>query len=368
MIALKTCSKAKKPSCTLWTGDAEAWQALLAGTSLQLAIVISFQLLFVSFNISSAQEVVLRDLSIISSVAVKSVDDEHLSLTDGQQLTWDKILQARVDPVWQKQVNQRINKFGGPLYRLKHRLSQNNIRGAYQIAKEWHENAEQQFVGNEANFLVSRAVMLGRIRAGERELALEPMLKALILQQDCSQEFLDSVPNLIFASDELKTGICKDLLPIWNSREESKAQLNRLIAGFDLDGLTSKWPGLTVYLSSMAVRARQRELANGWNAVMRRVPELRGWQQVLGSNLSQTPLSILIRDSKGLLRVSTMYWWATDQEQLASKADRVLTLLKIVANYGTEYPDLSKMALANAIELTEDPEIKRVISKAMQPN
>ncbi len=317
-------------------------------------------------NATSAQEIVLRDLSIISSVAVKSVDDEYLSLTDGQNLTWDRVLKSRVDPVWQKQVDERVRRIGLPLFRLKHRLQRADIRGAFDIANQWYENNEQQFVGDEANFLVARAIMLGRIRTGDREKALKPMLQALMLQQNCSQEFVASIPGQSFSDEELRSGICEDFLPIWNSTESSRSELGKLSTEFELDKLVSKWPGVAVYLSSLAVHAGQRERADNWNAAMSRVPGLRGWQQVLGTNLSQTPLSILIRNTSGQLRVSAMYWWSVDPEQLASKADRVLTLLKIVSNYGSEFPELSKMSLAKAIELSDDPEVKRALQTGVR--
>ena len=213
-------------------------------------------------------------------------------------------------------------------------------------------------------FLVSRAVMLGRIEAGQAERALEPAVRALLLQQKCSRAFLDSFPGLAFADNEFKTTICQDLSPVWSSAEECSKQLNKIGEKFDLDDLVIEWPGLAVYFSSMAVHARQRERMIVWSPAMGAIPELRPWQRILGSNFSRVPLSVLTRDTKGSLRVSTMYWWATAEDQQASKADRVLTLLKIVANYNEQFPALSKMALAHAIELSDDPKIKQALKQS----
>jgi len=102
-----------------------------------------------------------------------------------------------------------------------------------------------------------------------------------------------------------------------------------------------------------------------WNSAMGDVAEFRPWQRMLGANLSRSPLSNLIRDTEGPLRVSTMYWWATAEDQQASKADRVLTLLKIVANYKEEFPALSKMALADAVRMTEDEEESEILQSAI---
>ena len=308
-----------------------------------------------------AQEIVLRELTRISGVSVQEVNDEFLSLSDGTKLTWDQVLQARVDSVWQKKLDQRLEKFGLPLYRLKHRLRQENFVGASEIANRWYEQPEQTFAGAEANFLVCRAVMLGRIAAGKRETVMEPMIRALLLQQDCSPSFLNAFKDLRFSDSEFKTQLCDDLPPVWTSAEGCAIELNRLDDGFDLEELTDRWPGVAVYLSSMAIHARQRERMQPWNSSMGRVAEFRPWQRMMNSSLSRTPLSILVRNTEGALRVSTMYWWATAEDQQAPKADRVLTLLKIVANYREEFPALSKLSLQQAIELTDDSKERELL-------
>ena len=292
---------------------------------------------------------------------VQAVGDEFLTLTDGRKLTWDRVLQARVDSVWQKPVEQRIETFGLPLYRLKHRLQRRNIRGAFEIAQPWYQNESQTFAGPEANFLVSRAMMLGRIDRGQRQQAIEPMLRALVLQQSCSREFLVSLPDVAFSKDQFKTGISDDLLPVWSSAEQSDKELKRISSEFDLDDLAKKWPGLGVYFSALAIDANQRQRTTNWNSAMGDVPQLRPWQRILGSRFSETPLSILIRDTEGATRVSAMYWWATAADQQAAKSERLLTLLKVVANYGQQYPALSKLALSKAVELTDAEEVRNIL-------
>jgi len=336
----------------------------LRNHSLALRACICFLVAFNSCSIL-AQEIVLRDLTRISNIRITSVDDASLNLADGKQLSWDQILQARVDPVSQNLVDSRIEKFGLPLYRLKHRLRQKNFAGAFEIAQQWYDNDEQKFSGSEANFLVCRSVMLGRIGRAENGLAIEPMVRAIELQEKCSSEFLTSIPGLAFSKSELKTELCNQLLPVWGSAEETVSQLNDLEAKLDLKTLTQKWPGLAVYLSSMTVHARQRERMTQWNSAMGSVPELRSWQRVLNSDLSQTPLSILLRDTEGPMRVSTMYLWATAEDQKAAKSERVLTLLKIAANYQDEFPALAKESLARAVELTDDPKERAAIEQAL---
>ena len=308
-----------------------------------------------------AQEIVLRDLSRITNVSVASATDESLTLSDGKQLSWDNVLQVRVDPVWQKPVDERIAKFGLPLYRLKHRLRQQNHDGAFEIARDWYENDQNKFAGADANFLVSRSIMLGRIARGENGKAMEAMIRAMELQDQCSPKLLDSIPGIRFEKNELKTQLCKQLLPVWGTADEARSQLSKLDDEFDLKDLVQKWPGLAVYLSSMAIHSRQRERMTEWNAAMGKVPQFRPWQRVLNSDLSRAPLSRLIDGAEGSLRVTTMYWWATAEDQQAAKPERVLTLLKIVANYQDQFPSLAKESLGKAVELTDDPDEKAAL-------
>lgn len=312
-------------------------------------------------NSSTAQEIVLRDLTRITSTPITSATDESLNLSNGQKLSWDTILQARVDTVWQKPVDERIEKFGLPLYRLKHRLQQQNFDGAFEIARDWYDNDQNVFVGTSANFLVCRSVMLGHINRSENAKAVEAMIRALQLQQQCSTEFLDSIPGVTLDENELATKLCDELLPVWSSADEARNQLGKLDAQFDLKELVQKWPGLAVYLSSMAVESGQRERLTEWNSAMSKVPNLRPWQRILSSDLSRTSLSSLIRDTEGPRRVTTMYWWATAKGQRAAKPERVITLLKIVANYQDQFPTLAKESLARAVELTDDPDQKAAL-------
>ena len=337
------------------------WRGSGSLNQCNFSMILAFILIHCLASQINAQEIILRDLTQITDAKITSVDDESLQLADGKQLSWDAILQARVDPVWQNLVDSRIEKYGLPLYRLKHRLRQKNFAGAFEIARQWYDSDQQKFSGIEANFLVCRSVMLGRIGRGENALAIEPMIRAIELQEECSPEFLNSNPDLAFSKSELKTELCNQLLPVWGSVEQTVSQLNQLESQFDLQQLSQKWPGLAVYLSSMAVHSSQRERMIRWNAAMGGVPQLRPWQRVLNSDLSRTPLSILIRDAEGPLRISTMYLWATAEDQQASKSDRVLALLKIAANYQDEFPTLAKESLDRAVELTDDPDQKTAL-------
>ena len=348
--------------CFRCSGNACVLDPAYIATSKQLALRAVIFVVFALLGTSLfAQEIILRDLSRIANASVTSATDESLTLADGKQLSWDRVLQARVDPAWQKAVDDRIEKFGLPLYRLKHRLRQQNYDGAFEISRDWYDNDQNMFAGADANFLVCRSVMLGRIARGENGKAVEAMIRALELQDQCSKELLDSIEGITFEESELKTQLCRQLLPVWSTAEESRSQLSKLDDQFDLQTMVQKWPGLGVYLSSMAIHSGQRERMTQWNSAMGAVPLFRPWQRILNSDLSRGPLSRFIGDTDGSLRVTTMYWWATAEDQQAENPERVLTLLKIVANYQDQFPSLAKESLAQAVELTDDPDVKAAL-------
>lgn len=317
---------------------------------------------------ASAQSIVLRNLSRIYPAAIQSLDGESLTLAGGEKVTWDRVLQVDVDADWQQRIEQKVREIGEPLYRLKYRLQQNNVAGAYEIARQWYQQEDRSFSGVQANFMVCRAIMLGRLEGGERAAAIEPMLQALILQQQCEQGFLDSLPHIAFAPDELKAGIHEGFLPVWSSQEEAAPQLKRLFSGFDLDEQVARWPGLAVYLCSLSIHAQQRERAPSWGLAMQGVPQLRRWQGMLNKRFSRMTLPTLTAGLEDGLRVAALYCWASDREQQAAKSDRVLALLKIVANDGERYPRVAKLALARSIELTEDPKVRKVLQAELMPS
>ena len=308
------------------------------------------------------QEIVLRDLTRIQNVAVVAIHEDGVQLSDSRKLTWDRILQAKVDESLKESFDAKLKKYSLPLFRLKHRIRSGDMEGAFDIAQQWYQNDQRKFGGAEANFLVCRSVMHGRINQQETVLAVEPMIQALLLQQDLSQEFRTQFADFVFGREELKTKICDSFVPVFEDDDLSRQELKRLESTYDLDELTRRYPALAVYLSSMAIQIQQREIATDWNIAMGSVPELRPWQRLLGSDLTRAPLSRLIDGAEGSLRVAAMYWWATADEQQAPKPQRVLTLLKIVAAYSDQFPSLAQRARVAAARLADDPELTKTFS------
>lgn len=328
-----------------------------------LSSITVYCLICVDSQVVDSQVIILRNLQQVEDATVQGVDNASLRLSDGRTFHWDQILKANVRDPWQQEIETRIETIGLPLYRLKRRLSMNDTPGAYRIAREWYLNEERAFENSEEQFLVCYAVMMGRINEGAFASAVDPMIRAIQIQGDCSQAFLDRFKHVTFQPHELKTAIYDRLLPIWSKPNETAMQLEHLQRQHDLETLVKTYPGIAVYLSSMAAQTGQRELMRDWNVAMGSVPELRAWQRVLASDLSRTPLRRLIDGSEGSIRVVTMHWWATATDQQASKRKRMLTLLKIAAYYSQQFPDLAKRSMLEAAKLTDDPEEQIVLGK-----
>lgn len=313
-------------------------------------------------QVGSAQVIVLRDLSRVLNVAVKSLDDEALTLMDDRQYSWDQILQADVAPRWQKELNDRVTRIGLPLFRLKQRLRISDFKGAMEIAESVYRG-DAAFVGCDANFLVCRSVMQGRIEAGQFAEAVEPMFRAVILQEQCRKETLDSFPHLLFEPNVLKAEVCEQLLPIWPDHDAAKTELARLAKSADVEAFVETHPAAAVYLATMAARTEQYELASRWSAALDSA-ELRPWRLLIKPDFAKTYYSQMVRDAVVPLRLVAMYQWATDPRSGESNSNRrVLELLKIVANYQKKFPQASRLSLQAAISISDDSAEREILQQ-----
>lgn len=330
-------------------------------TKVVVAVVVLLSMI-VRPQAGSAQVIVLRDLSRVQGVGVKNVNDEALTLADDRQLSWDRILQADVGSVWQQDVDDRVAQIGLPLFRLKQRLRVGDFAAALEIAEPAYRG-DRPFAGSDANFLVCRAVMQRRIEAGRFAEAVEPMFRAVMLQDQCRQETLDSFPHLLFDSNALKTEICEQLLPIWPDVKATKTQLVSLANSADVSKLIKTHPAAAIYLATMAAQTGQSQQLARWEADLE-IEELRPWRLLIKPDFAKTYYSRMLPGAAGSLRVVAMYQWATDRASGESNANRrVLALLNIVANYQQRFPQAAALALEAAIELSDDAVQREILQQ-----
>ena len=71
---------------------------------------------------TAADQIVLRDLTILSDRRVDRFSDDEIRLDNGQILTWDQIEKAQIAGD-QKKFDQFLEELGTPLYRIRQRLT-----------------------------------------------------------------------------------------------------------------------------------------------------------------------------------------------------------------------------------------------------
>ena len=70
---------------------------------------------------SAADQIVLRDLTILTDRRVEKFNEDDIRLDNGQRLGWDQIEKAQI-AADQARFNQLLSELGTPLYRIRQRL------------------------------------------------------------------------------------------------------------------------------------------------------------------------------------------------------------------------------------------------------
>ena len=77
---------------------------------------------------SAADQIVLRDLTIISDRKVTAFDVDGIQLDDGKSLTWDQVEKASIGEQ-QAEFDALLKQLGNDLYRLRRRLTDGDYEG-----------------------------------------------------------------------------------------------------------------------------------------------------------------------------------------------------------------------------------------------
>src|SRR5262245_30496673 len=94
------------------------------GSILRLAVVVLTWTGLARFPCSVfADRIVLRNLKIVTDRTVASFDVDGVKLDDGSVLGWDEIERATIDGDKQDAFDKQLLELGGPLYRIRQRLS-----------------------------------------------------------------------------------------------------------------------------------------------------------------------------------------------------------------------------------------------------
>jgi len=162
---------------------------------------------------STAQTIVLRDLTLIESANVASLDESQLRLSSGQTLSWDEILQAEVDDRFQEQVDDYLVRIGQPTFRLKNRILSNNFALAASSATTLLDSPDPH-----VRFLANRAMMRSFVQGGQPESAVVCMLRAMLAQKEFSRDIDPRMKGLLF-EDATFSSIVGELLPVFSDQQ-----------------------------------------------------------------------------------------------------------------------------------------------------
>ena len=164
----------------------------------------------------AADRIILRNLEILSDRTVTAFDADGVRLDDGKQLGWDEIEQAEVSAAQQAEFDRLLAELGGPLYRIRQRLSVGDYRGLLSPAEAVYPRYADR--DSPTAYMVIQSLMWGRLAAGRREDSLEPYLRCCEYQRKPGRTQV-SLPGQRRLEFDPETGLSSDLVPIWFDAE-----------------------------------------------------------------------------------------------------------------------------------------------------
>jgi hypothetical protein len=320
--------------------------------------LIAFVCFFSLWNCgtATADEIILRDLTVIKNVRVVSLDVTGVHLSDGRELTWDQIDSGKItsSDQLQESFDSKLADLSLPLYRIVTRLQGKE----YQSLAEPAEKLYPLFVGKTGDTarMVNLAVLRSRLYLAEREKAVDAYLRCLEETRhdggDITQ--IAGEPVLLIHS---KTGLCSQLSPIWFDEKAAKAALPYVLRA--IADMEKPYPAAArAYYANLASSAgdfdRAEFILEGFNRDSRDEKEL--------AQICQAYLELHRGDEPNMLK-KMFYWqsflplhqplaiwlygtWQLDQQQSSDEAARAMALLlQIPASFADQDPDLAAAAL-----------------------
>ncbi len=295
-----------------------------------------------------AQQIVLRDLTLIKNVNVETQDVNGLNLASGQQITWDRILQGSIGTD-QKAFDQNVKQIGEPLFRLRNRLSNGSHHQLQPMVDDLLKIAGDQ--PGLTNYIATTGLFFDKLSSNRRAAALVPMLTVL--------QFRSTYPKLAELDAQLglhisDDGFCLDLLPVWFDKQQTESTWRQL----EKDEVTKRSDLIAVnkiYLSSLASftgRQWQTDLTND------------NWQALLSAQsawFNNKPAEVIERLDNSAANLQpfqqaiAVYYRGLAMRALQQRNTDLaedqwkLCLLQIPANYPDKFPELSAAAIFHVL-------------------
>ncbi|MFI4876466.1 MAG: hypothetical protein ACIALR_14045 [Blastopirellula sp. JB062] len=199
---------------------------------------------------------ILRNLEILSDIEVLSLDEDGVNVADRGLVGWDQIERGSVGRQ-QEQFDKLLRELGGPLFRLRQRLSVGDFDGLADQAETLFPVYSKR--KSETAYLVCQATMWSRQAAGRRAAALEAYFRILKMLRDKSG-LADALPGERKLSFDPATGLSPELEPIFFDQEEAKRALP-LVKAAAQDLQTPLPQAAFVYVGALAIVAGDMSLA-----------------------------------------------------------------------------------------------------------
>ncbi|MCA9176409.1 MAG: hypothetical protein KDB14_18105 [Planctomycetales bacterium] len=323
----------------------------------RLATGAAWLALLLAPHVWAEDRIVLRNLEVIRGESVAALSVDGVQLADQRLVGWDEIERITVTSAPQAEADRLLQQVGGPLFRLRQRLTV----GDYANLLEPAEQIERLFAGRTgyASLLVHQSLMWGRLAAGERERALLPYVECLA-NIGSDPKLAARLPGTRRSTID-NVGLCRELPPIWFDEAAARAVLPVVLQRVAAIPAARRPVALYLYCGTLAAAAGDKAMAQRMAAA---IPDRgRGghWRAILemqqaaseGGRAAVTELAEfdrLLADDRSL----ALYWHAKlrlaqagsgDSANQEARADALLQLLRIPAAYGSQQPEVAAAAL-----------------------
>jgi len=318
-----------------------------------LAAVFLSSTIFLSSSVGwAADRIIFRDLKIESSRTVESFDVDGVRLDNDTVLGWDRIKQGTLAK-GQTEFDQMLEELGLPLLRIRQRMKTEDYRGAAEPADE----LLPKYLGRNSDtaFVVTLAATWGRIASGRQEEALVPYLYCLEwIKRRKGVNIPWPGPRRLDV--DLKTGICRDIPPLWTQSEIAAAVLPD--AGKAIGEMARPWlPGVRVYYAALAKAANADDRVK---VALSELPNDEYW--TLYRTIALSPITdeketaiLRVGSRKGdpLQRALSLYWLGhggLEKEAGAQHDAGLVDLIRVAAVFGDDYPNVAAQSLYLVME------------------
>jgi hypothetical protein len=225
---------------------------------------VAFVITLITSSCCSAEDrIVLRDLTILAEAPIAAFDLDGVVLTaprksGGILVTWDEIESLRLESLSQEQqaaAEKMLSEVGLPLYQIHYRMKVGEYVALLEPAEKVYPLYQTR--RSRTAYLVSQALVWGRLAQHRREAAVEPWLHAYSLLRARVIK-LNELPGERRPRIDAATALCWELEPVWFDAAAAGQALPLVVERIK----TMEEPvpeGAVLYAASLALAAGERE-------------------------------------------------------------------------------------------------------------